>query len=148
MIKRWAACALLVTFGGTPLARAQSAADKATAEALFDEGKRLMAAKQYAQACPKLSDSQRLDPGVGTLLNLALCFKSNGQTASAWSTYREAAAQAHAAHADDREELARTEASALEPTLTRLILEVTPEAANTPGLEIKRNGAVVPSGLW
>jgi hypothetical protein len=137
-----------VTFGGVPLAQAQSAADKATAEALFDEGKRLMAARQYAEACPKLADSQQLDPGVGTLLNLALCYKSNGQTASAWSTYREAAAQARAAHAEDREELARAEASALEPTLTRLVIEVAPEAASIPGFEIKRDGASVPAGLW
>ncbi len=148
MTRRWVACALLVTFGGLPLAQAQSAADKATAEALFDEGKRLMAARQYAEACPKLADSQKLDPGVGTLLNLALCYKSNGQTASAWSTYREAAAQARAAHAEDREQLARAEASALEPTLTRLVIEVSPEAASTPGFEIKRDGASVPAGLW
>jgi hypothetical protein len=148
MTRRWVACALLVTFGSVPLAHAQSAADKATAEALFDEGKRLMEARRYPEACPKLADSQRLDPGVGTLLNLALCYKNNGQTASAWSTYREAAAQARAAHAEDREQLARGEASALEPTLTRLVIEVSPEAANTPGFEIKRDGTSVPAGLW
>ena len=34
MTRRWAACALLVTFGSVPLAHAQTAADKATAEAL------------------------------------------------------------------------------------------------------------------
>jgi serine/threonine-protein kinase len=137
-----------VTFGSVPLAHAQTAADKATAEALFDEGKRLMEARRYGEACPKLADSQKLDPGVGTLLNLALCYKSNGQTASAWSTYREAASQARAAHADDREELARTEASALEPKLTRMVIEVSPEAANTPGFEVKRDGTSVPAGLW
>jgi hypothetical protein len=127
---------------------AQSSADKAAAEALFDEGKRLMAEKQFAQACPKLADSQRLDPGVGTLLNLALCYKSNGQTASAWSTYREAAAQARASGQADREQLARNEATALERSLSRLTIEVSPELAATPGLEIKRDGASVPQGLW
>jgi tetratricopeptide (TPR) repeat protein len=131
-----------------PPARAQSAADKASAEALFDEGKRLREAKRYSEACPKFADSQRLDPAVGTLLNLALCYKENGQTASAWSTYREAAAQAATAHQADREQLARDEAAALETKLTRLVIEVSPEVAKVPGVEVKRDGAVVPQGLW
>ncbi|HWO09490.1 MAG TPA: hypothetical protein VNN80_08420, partial [Polyangiaceae bacterium] len=146
---RFSAVALLVlSLGIASEARAQSASDKASAETLFDEGKRLMDAKQYAQACPKLADSQRLDPGVGTVLNLALCYKLNGQTASAWSTYREAAAQARAAHQDDREQLARDEAAALEKTLTRLTIEVSPAATAIAGLELKRDGAPVPSSLW
>lgn len=128
--------------------RAQSASDKASADALFDEAKRLMEAKRFAEACPKLADSQRLDPAVGTLLNLALCYRENGQTASAWATYREAAAQARTQGQTDREELARTEAAALEKGLTRLVIEVSPEARAVSGLEIKRDGAVVPPGLW
>jgi serine/threonine-protein kinase len=145
---RWVALALLASVGIAPVARAQSAADKAAAEALFDEGKRLREAKRYSEACPKLADSQRLDPAVGTLLNLALCYKEAGQTASAWSTYREAAAQAASARQADREQLARDEASALEPKLTKLVIEVSPEVQKLPGLEIKRDGAVVPQGLW
>jgi serine/threonine-protein kinase len=131
-----------------PVARAQAGADKAAAEALFDEGKRLREAKRYSEACPKLADSQRLDPAVGTLLNLALCYKEAGQTASAWSTYREAAAQAAAAHQADREQLARDEAAALETKLTRLVIEVAPDVAKIPGVEIKRVAALVPQGLW
>jgi hypothetical protein len=129
-------------------AHAQSASDKASADALFDEAKRLMEAKRFAEACPKLADSQRLDPAVGTLLNLALCYRQNGQTASAWATYREAAAQARTQGQADREELARSEAAALEKELTRLVIEVSPEARAVSGLEIKRDGAVVPPGLW
>jgi hypothetical protein len=129
-------------------AQAQSASDKASADALFDEAKRLMDAKRFAEACPKLADSQRLDPAVGTLLNLALCYRQNGQTASAWATYREAAAQARTQGQADREELARNEAAALEKELTRLVIEVSPEARAVGGLEIKRDGAVVPPGLW
>jgi hypothetical protein len=122
--------------------------DKAAAEALFDEAKKLMAAKHYSEACPKFADSQRLDPGVGTLLNLGLCYKQTGQTASAWSAYREAASLARSEGQNDREELARQEATALDPQLTKLVIEVPPETARIPGLEIKRDGGVVPDGLW
>ena len=139
---------MLGVFSLAPRARAQSATEKATAEALFVDAKRLMDEKKFAEACPKLADSQKLDPGVGTSLNLALCYKQNGQTASAWTTYREAAAQARTAQQLDREELARNEAAALEKTLTRLVIRVSPEVAAIQGLEIKRDGALVPSGLF
>jgi hypothetical protein len=145
---RWVGVALLASLAIAPVAHAQSGADKAAAEALFDEGKRLREQKRYSEACPKFADSQRLDPAVGTLLNLALCYKEAGQTASAWSTYREAAAQAAAANQSDREQLAREEAAALETKLTKLVIEVSPDVAAIPGIEVKRDGAVVPQGLW
>jgi hypothetical protein len=122
--------------------------NKAAAEAVFDEAKKLMAAKRYAEACPKFADSERLDPGVGTLLNLGLCYKQNGQTASAWSAYREAASQARSEGQTDREDLARQESAALEPQLTKLVIEVPKETAAINGLEIRRDGEVVPPGLW
>jgi serine/threonine-protein kinase len=129
-------------------AHGQTAAEKATAEALFVEAKRLMDAKRFSEACPKLADSQKLDPGVGTLLNLALCYRENGQSASSWTTYREAAALARANGQMDREALARDEAAAVEKTLTRLVIQVPKDVAQTSGLEIKRDGALVPQSLW
>jgi len=143
----WISSSLLVAaLAASPHAFAQN--DKAAAEALFDDAKRLMDAKRYPEACKKFADSQKLDPGVGTLLNLGRCYKESGQTASAWSTYREAASQARAESQADREELAREEAAALEPRLTKLVIEVNPDTAAIPGLEIKRDGAAVPQGLW
>ena len=53
------------------LAFAQSASDKAQAQALFDDGRHLMEQGKFAEACRKLEGSQKLDPGAGTLLNLA-----------------------------------------------------------------------------
>ena len=128
-------------------AAAQTEADKSVAETLFDEGRRLMAAGQHAEACVKLADSNRIDPGVGTLLNLAQCYKLLGRTASAWSTYREAAALARAKGQTDRTEFARQEASALESSLLRLVINVPPEiAAHAPQLSL--DGTPIPPSLW
>src|SRR6185369_325633 len=122
---RWiSACVLALGLSVPSRAFAQN--DKAAAEALFDDAKKLMEAKRYPEACKKFADSQKLDPGVGTLLNLGRCYKENGQTASAWSTYREAASQARAEQQSDREDLARDEAAQLEPRLTKLVIEVSP----------------------
>jgi hypothetical protein len=138
--------ALLVAFGSARTALAQtSAADKATAQALFDEGKRLMEAGQVAQACPKFADSEKLDPGVGTLLNLAVCYEKNGQTASAWATYKEAASAAANAGEAAREKYARDHAAGLEPTLAKLTVAVT---APVDGLEVRRDGVLVPSASF
>src|SRR5512138_2397422 len=101
-------------------ARADTTAEqRAAAQALFDDARRLMADKKYAEACPKLEESQRLDPGIGTLLNLAECQSLTGRTASAWANFLEAAYQAKAAGQAKRENTARSRAAALEPKLSR-----------------------------
>jgi serine/threonine-protein kinase len=123
-------------------------AEKMAAEALFGEGKRLMDQGKFADACPKFADSQKLDPGVGTLLNLARCYQKNGQAASAWSTYKEAAAAARTAGQADREGIARREAAALEPTLPKLTVSVSPETASLPNLEVRMDGVILSRGLW
>jgi hypothetical protein len=45
----------------------------AAAQALYDEARRLSQGGNYADACPKFKESYQLDPGGGTLLNLADC---------------------------------------------------------------------------
>jgi len=59
----------------------------AAAEALFQEGRALLMAGKAEQACPKLEDSQRLDPATGTLMALALCHEQEGKLASAWAAF-------------------------------------------------------------
>jgi hypothetical protein len=139
-------CAAAVAPGS---ARAQATADqRAAAQALFDDARKLMADKRYADACPKLEESQHLDPGVGTLLNLADCQVHTGKTATAWTNFLEAAYQAKAIGQTKRENTARARAAALEPKLSRItILAVLGGSAGGTGLTIKRDGEVVAASL-
>ncbi|MBS2016363.1 MAG: hypothetical protein JST00_25995 [Deltaproteobacteria bacterium] len=129
----------------SPLAAAAAPGDAAAAEALFREGRRLLDAGDAAAACPKLEESQRLDPGAGTQFFLASCYEAVGRTASAWATFREVESASRSAGRKDRADLAATRASALEPKLCRLRIDV---ASATPGLEVRRADAVVGSGQW
>lgn len=126
------------------LARAEGADDKAAAQALFDEGRKLMEQGKYADACPKLESSERLDPGAGTLLNLAACYEKNGQTASAWVTYTDAATASQERHPDWAAR-AQARAKALFPTLSHLTIDV---PNPPPGLEVKRDGKVLDAGSY
>ena len=96
--------------------------DKAAAEALFSEGRKLMAAGDYRAACAKLEASQQLDAGVGTQLNLADCYEKLGKTASAWALFRETITAARNAGSADRERIAKQRADALEPQLSYLTI--------------------------
>jgi serine/threonine-protein kinase len=119
----------------------------ATAQALFDEARRDMEAGRYTKACPKFASSYALDPGLGTQLNLAVCYEKNGQTATAWATFKDAAAAAAKAGETAREQMARAHAAALEPKLASLSITV-PHEARVQGLEVHRDGAVVPQPAW
>lgn len=123
---------------------AQSASDSATAQALFDRGKKLMREGKLSEACSALEESQRIEARSGTALNLADCYERSGRLASAWSTFLEAATLAKTTGNTAREHGARERATALAPRLSNLVINA-PSAASTPGLEIKRDGKLVGS---
>jgi hypothetical protein len=131
-----------------PLAVAQeNPPNQSMAEVLFREGRDLMRAGRFAEACPKLRDSQRLDPGIGTLLNLAHCYEQSDKTASAWAAYNEAAATARGAGQSSRQRLARDHAKALESRLVHLKIAVETKAGEEePAVEI--DGEPFPRTLW
>jgi hypothetical protein len=123
------------------------AGDPAAAQALFNDARQLMTTGRYADACPKLEESQRLDPGVGTLFHLADCDEHIGKTASAWAAFLEVAADAKSSGQSARERVARDRAAALEPSLARLTI-LTGASATIPGLDVRRDGAPVGKGQW
>jgi hypothetical protein len=116
-----AGVALALLLAGS--ARAQEPDRSAMAEALFQAGRTLMAQGNYRDACAKLAESNRIEPKLGTLMNLALCHENAGSVASAWAEYLRAAAIAkHSGHTD-HEEVASEHARALEPTLPRVTVD-------------------------
>jgi serine/threonine-protein kinase len=119
--------------------------DKVAAEALFEQGRALVAQGKYAEACPRFADSERLDPSSGTLLNLANCYEKLGRTATAWATYREAASAASAAGRADNLAVAQRHADALAPKLAKLTATVT---QGVGGLVVRRDGVEMPRSEW
>jgi hypothetical protein len=116
------------------------ASDKSNAEALFEEGLRLFDAKDYAGACARFTASQKLDPAVGTLLNLGRCYESAGHVASAHDAYADAILQAQRENDAPREKLARQKEAELAPLVPKLTILV-PSGASR--LHVERNGEVV-----
>jgi hypothetical protein len=106
-----------------------------------------MGDNDYARACPKFERSQALDSGIGTLLYLADCYEKNGQLASAWASFREAASRAHARGEAERERIAVRRAAVLEPLLAKLNIVVEADA-DLPGLSVNRNARPVQRELW
>ncbi len=133
-----------LTLAGAPMHAHAAESNKATAEALFNEARSLMAEGRYEEAIQKLKASQDLDPGLGTLLNLAECYERMGRTASAWAEYREVAALARQTGARERELLAEQKAQELEPKLSKLSIKVAP-GVDPSALKITRDGNSVRS---
>jgi hypothetical protein len=140
----WPVCARAAD--GTDSSAVENPDSKAEAQALFDEGRNLVEHRQFAEACPKFAESQRLDPGIGTELWLADCYENNGQVASAWAAFKEAAAAAALMH-DKRETVARDRATALETKIPRLMVVVSDTAA-AQGLEVRRDGVIMAATAW
>ena len=140
------ACSLLWVLASSTQVLAAAHDDAAAAEALFAQGKKLMAAGKPADACPKFAESQRLDPGVGTLLNLAACYEASGRYASAWSTFLEGESAARADNNAGAARVARSRADALAGKLSKLTITVT--HPDIPGLEVHRDDTVVGQAQW
>ena len=109
--------------------------------------KALDGGRELRRGLPKLSESQRLDPGGGTLLNLALCHEKLGKTASAWGEFKEALAIAKQDHREDRIGFAEQHIGTLEPQLSYLTIEVPDESA-VDGLVMVLDEAELGQASW
>lgn len=136
------ACAAWLASGA---ARADGSEERA--QALFDEGRRLMDVGKIDEACSRFAESQRLDPGGGTLLNLALCHERTGKIATALGEFEAALSLAARDRRSDREELAREHVTSLGPRVPRVMLVVSREADATR-LVVAIDGAPIDRASW
>ncbi len=99
--------------------------DPIAARTLFQEAREAAAAGDHVTACPKFEESYRLDPAVGTLLNIAACDERQGRLATAWTRFQQALEQL--SPDDDRRPQVAALVAELEPRLPRLTLRFPPD---------------------
>ena len=129
-------------------ASAQSAG--AQAETLFRQGRQLLDAGKTAEACSAFAESQRLEPAVTTLVNLAACREKNGQLATAWGLFLDVERQTReSSKASDRQlhGVAVDRAKKLEPRVSKLTINV-PQTNAVDGLEVSRGTDRVDAVMW
>ncbi len=126
-MRRVAAVVSLVLALASTSAADEPAETKARADKLFEDGKRYLAAKEYALACTAFEQSQTADPAIGTQAFIALCYEQWGKVASAYRAYLEAERLAQAKQ-DDRATEARQKIEELAPKVPRLRLVLPPAA--------------------
>ena len=136
------------TMTGGALGQPNTAQNKTMAEALYQEGERLFNAGNFAEACPKLAESQELDPALGTAFRLSECYEKQGKIASAWSLYLEVANKLAGAGEPSKAEKVRQRAAALEPKLPKMLVEIPQTMADLPGIEVRRDGVLMGRASW
>jgi hypothetical protein len=100
-------------------ARADDTRDPAAAEELFRQGRAASQKQDFTTACAKFRESNRLDPAVGTVFNIADCEEKLGRLATSWTLFQEVVQRLP--NDDERRTIASERARSLEgrvPTLT------------------------------
>lgn len=111
-------CAALVSFA------APARADGADPDRLFADATALIGEERYADAIPLLEEAQRLDPGIGTQYNLAVCYGKTGKLALAWRNLVQVETLARAAGKKQREEAAHAMLEELRPRVSHAVVRV------------------------
>jgi len=143
MRARWFVVIALAGAAVAPRAQAQSAS--AQAQSLFDDGRKLMKAGKIVEACTAFESSQKLDPAITTLLNLAGCREANHELATAWGLFGDANRMARSAGNAKLARVASNHVQKLAPRLSKLTITVADR--KIAGLQITRgNDPVDPAG--
>ena len=142
-----AVLAALVPLSGSARADGptRSVEETARAEVRFHAGERLFDDKQYEAACAAFDESERLDPQLGTLLNLAFCQEQLGKTATAWHEYSVGAVWAEQRGQHDRQTWALRRATEVGRRVPIVVLDLPP---GVEGYTIELDGGAVAPSTW
>jgi len=144
ILRRVTALAWLCALACTALASPVLADDKKVlAQELFDNAMALIKQGNFVDACPKLAESQTIDPQIGTLFQLANCEQQTNKLASAWANFISVAARAASVNKPDHAKEAQARADLLKVRLTRLLLLIPAESRTVPGFEVRRDDIVI-----
>jgi hypothetical protein len=129
-------------------ALAQPADPTAAAEDLFQRAKALIAANDFASACPLFAESYRLDPAGGTLQSLAVCYEESRKWASAYARFQELRALSKNANPPraDRVKLAEEHLAIVGPRVARVIVIMAD--AGLAGAEVHLDGVTYTQASW
>ena len=125
------AAATLVAF----VAPAAAQAPPSEADVAFKNGRDLLKAGKFADACREFEHSESLDPQLGTRFNIAQCDEKIGKIASALAIYRDLAA--NDANAKRKQTSAELVAQ-LAPRVPKLVVQV---SATPPHLDVMLSAA-------
>lgn len=126
----------LLLFVFSTRALAQGFAERA--ERLFREGREAVKAGDYASAYPKFTESQRLEPAPGTLMNLADCEEHLGEIVAARNDF--ALAASGFSKSDPRRAFVLQHASELEKRIAHVTLRLLDPL---PGVVVRRGKSLV-----
>lgn len=76
--------------------------DRAKAQELFEKGRALMAQGAYAEACEAFAESDAYDAGIGTEVNLGVCYRKLGDDPRACEAFAKARGKAIDKDQDER----------------------------------------------
>jgi hypothetical protein len=115
-------------------------ADQTRADEKFEEGKKALAAKEYAKACLAFEASFYEDPAIGTQLNIGRCYDQWGKAAAAYQAYLKAETMAIEAN-DSRASVARKELDRLVALVARVRVDI---VGDRPDATFKLDGESIP----
>lgn len=94
------------------------------ADRLFDEGRALAAAGDFAAACTKFAESLELDHSLGTMLNLADCHEKQDHLREAWRLFTAVALESARSADTKRTTYARERATSVAAKLVTIVIQV------------------------
>ena len=117
--------------------------DRAAAEALAVTASALVRKGELRAGCAKFATSAQIDPTARRFLNLADCQLKAGLTATAWLSFVEARERAERNGDRELSRSARRTIEQLQDSLGHIEI-VVPDVADLSGLEIRRDGILLP----